>query len=370
MRAPSGHAFGLDLVRALAVTSVLVAHGSLFFTQAFPAARYLLIVFGVCGVEIFFALSGFLVGRQLLLVAEGTVEASAFVLRRWYRTLPNYYLFLAVNAALAAFVTGGARPDADYLIFAQSLAAPARVTFFPESWSLAIEEWFYALAALGFAIAAWRRLSARALGWVLLAILVAGPAARYLAQLAAALPMDEGVRKISLLRLDALVFGLGCAWIERYRGDWFERLAGPAAARLAALGIVAACVAALAMLARELAFFGVARSDAWRWTASLIFSALPLATALWLPWLSRWKAWASPLARPVRKVSEWSYAIYLTHFPTLLAMLALWPVANASAAGLAGRTAVWLAIAVGLAAAVYRWYEHPLTMRRPPLRPA
>jgi peptidoglycan/LPS O-acetylase OafA/YrhL len=367
LRAPPGHAFGLDLVRALAVSSVLVAHGSLFFTQAFPAARYLLIVFGVCGVEIFFALSGFLVGRQLLLVAEGTVEASAFVLRRWYRTLPNYYLFLAVNAALAVLVTGGARPDADYLIFAQSLAAPAHVAFFPESWSLAIEEWFYALAALGFAIAAWRRLSPRALGLVLLAILVAGPLARYLAQLAAALPMDEGVRKISLLRLDALVFGLGCAWIERYRGDWFEKLTAPAV-RLAALGIVAACVAVLAMLARELDFFGVARSGAWRWSASLLCSALPLATALWLPWLSRWETWASPLAHPVRKASEWSYAIYLTHFPTLLAMLALWPVANASGAGLAGRTVVWLAIAVALAAAVYRWYEHPLTMRRPPLR--
>ena len=366
MTVSTRHAFGLDLVRALAVSSVLLAHGSLFFTETYPAARYLLIVFGVCGVEIFFVLSGFLVGRQLLRVAEGAVDARTFLARRWYRTLPNYYLFLAVNAALVVWVTAGVRPDASYLVFAQSLAAPAHLRFFPESWSLAIEEWFYALAALAFAAAAWRRLSPRALGALLLLVLAAGPLARYLAQVAADLPVDEGVRKISLLRLDALAFGLGCAWLERYRPGGFAKLAG-LAPRLAGLGIVAACVAILVALSRELEFFETARSTGGRWTASLLFSALPLAAALWLPWLSRWESWRSPLERPVRKLSEWSYALYLTHLPTLLALLALWPVARGDLGGLAARAGVWLAVAVGLAALVYRWYEHPLTLRRPPL---
>lgn len=366
MTVPARHAFGLDLVRALAVSSVLIAHGSLFFTETFPAARYLLIVFGVCGVEVFFALSGFLVGRQLLLVSEGAVEARTFLARRWWRTLPNYYLFLAVNAALATWVTAGARPDASYLVFAQSLAAPAHLRFFPESWSLAVEEWFYALAALAFAIAAWRRLSPRALGILLLVVLAAGPLARYLAQLAASLSMDEGVRKISLLRLDALAYGLGCAWLERYRPDAFAKLArlGP---RLLGLALAAIGMAILAALSRELEFFAVARGAAWQWVASLLFSALPMAAALWLPWLSRWETWRSPLARPVRKLSEWSYALYLTHLPTLLALLVLWPVARGDVGGLAVRAAAWLAIAIGLAALVYRWYEHPLTLRRPAL---
>jgi peptidoglycan/LPS O-acetylase OafA/YrhL len=153
------HAFGLDLARATAVLSVLFAHGALLFAEAFPAARYVLIVCGVLGVEIFFALSGFLVGRQLLLVAEGRAGAGRFLARRWYRTLPNYYLFLAVNAALAAWIVARTGLDASFLAFAQSFAAPARGDFFPESWSLAIEEWFYLFAAIGFALAAWRRAS-------------------------------------------------------------------------------------------------------------------------------------------------------------------------------------------------------------------
>ena len=361
------HAFGLDLVRAVAVASVLVAHGSLLFTEAFPAARYLLVAFGVCGVEIFFALSGFLVGRQLLLVAEGTVDARAFLLRRWFRTLPNYYLFLAINAALAAWVLHGARPGASYLVFAQSLAAPAQARFFPESWSLAIEEWFYLLGAFAFALAAWRRAAPRTLGWALAALVAAGPVVRYFAQETHALPIDEGVRKVTLLRLDALAFGLGCAWIERYRPRAFAGLARPAA-RMAAIALLVVSVALLVRWSRELEFFAVAANGRWRWAASLLFSALPLATALWLPWLSGWLAWRSPLALPVRKVSEWSYALYLTHFPALLTLLALWPVGADQLGWMWLRACAWLAIAVALAAAVYRFYERPLTLRRPPLR--
>lgn len=360
------HAFGLDLARATAVLSVLLAHGALFFAEGFPAARYVLIVFGVLGVEIFFALSGFLVGRQLLLVAEGRASAGRFLARRWYRTLPNYYLFLAINAVLAWWVVERTGLDARFLVFAQSFAAPAAGDFFPESWSLAIEEWFYLLAAIAFALAAWRRVSPRALGMLLLAVLVAGPLARQLAQLEWSLPMDAGVRKISLLRLDALVFGLGAAWLERHRPGVFERASGWGA-HAAALALTVAAVVALVALAWELRFFEPARSAGGRWLASFLFSALPLAAALCLPALSRWETWRSPLAHPIRKLSEWSYALYLTHFPTLLVLLTLWPVAPANVAGLAARTFVWVVVAVALAAAVYRWYEHPLTLRRPAL---
>lgn len=366
MSAAPKHAFGLDLARAGAVASVLLAHGALFFAESYPGARYPLIVFGVLGVEVFFALSGFLVGRQLLLVAEGRASGWRFLVRRWYRTLPNYYLFLAVNAALAWWVVDRSGMDARFLVFAQSLAHPAAGDFFPESWSLAIEEWFYLLGAVAFALAAWRRVSPRALGMLLLAVLVAGPLVRQLAQIYWTLPMDAGVRKISLLRLDALAFGLGCAWLERYRPAWFDRCAGWGA-RALATAVALAAGAALVALAHELRLFAPARDAGERWLASFLFSALPLAAALWLPALSRWESWRSPLARPVRRVSEWSYAIYLTHFPLLLVLLTLWPVAPGNLPLLALRTLVWLALAVALAAAVYRWYEHPLTSRRPPL---
>jgi peptidoglycan/LPS O-acetylase OafA/YrhL len=145
-------------------------------------------------------------------------------------------------------------------------------------------------------------------------------------------------------------------------------MTGPGS-RAASIVLAAAAVAMLVFLASDVAFFEPARDNAMRAGASLLFSAMPLAAALWLPFLSRWESWRSPLAHPVRKLSEWSYALYLTHFPTLLALLALWPVAPSSLAALVARTAVWIVVAVALAAAVYRWYEHPLTMRRPSLSP-
>jgi peptidoglycan/LPS O-acetylase OafA/YrhL len=361
------HAFGLDLIRAVAVSSVLLAHGSLFYAETYPAARDVLIVFGVVGVEIFFALSGFLVGRQLLLVPAGDASAYRFLLRRWFRTLPNYYLFLGVNAALVWWVIDRAGPQASFLVFAQSLLAPATTPFFPESWSLAVEEWFYGIAALAFALAAAIRLSPRGVAVMLVAVLVIGPFARYVGQLVAVLPMDAGVRKISLLRLDALAFGVGAAWLERYRGDWFEWLTGWRS-RALSTALTGASVAALVVLSRRAAFFEPAHGDAERIVVSVLFSALPLAAALWLPWLSRWGAWNSMLARPVGKLSLWSYSLYLTHFPTLLVLLALWPVAKGNAIALVARSAVWLAVAMLVAAAVYAWYERPLTMLRPELR--
>ena len=368
MSTPPGHAFGLDAIRAFAVASVLLAHGALFYTTGYPGARFVLVIFGVLGVEIFFALSGFLVGRQLLLVSEGRATAWRFLVRRWVRTLPNYYLFLAVNAALVWWVIERQHPDARFLVFAQELAWPATSEFFPESWSLAVEEWFYGIAALAFAAAALRGASPRALGWGILAVVCAGPLVRWGVQFATVLPIDAGVRKMSLLRLDSLAFGLGCAWLERYRAEGFAR-AKHAAVRAAALLLVLLSVALLAAWSVDLAIFDVARSAGSRLLAALLFSALPLAAALLLPWLSSWNVAHSAGARAVTAVSAWSYSIYLVHFPLLLVMLDRWPVAPGQPLALTLRTLAWIVGTLAIASQVYAHFEAPLLARRPALVP-
>ena len=368
MSEPRGHAFGLDAIRAVAVASVLLAHGSLFYTGAHPGARYFLVVFGVLGVEIFFALSGFLVGRQLLLVAEGRATATRFLVRRWVRTLPNYYLFLAVNAALVLWVIDRQHADGRFLVFAQALAWPATSAFFPESWSLAVEEWFYLLAALAFAGAALGRASPRALAIGLAALLVAGPLARFAAQSLAELPMDAGVRKISLLRLDSLAYGLACAGLERHAAPIFARLKR-AGARIAAIALAALGIAFLVRASTDLAFFAPAKEDvAGRAAAALLFTALPLAAALFLPWLSAWNPAPRAGTRAVEALSAWSYSIYLVHFPLLLVLVEKWRVDDASEAA-HGRTLAWLAGTLVIAALVYVLYERPLMRHRPALIP-
>src|SRR6185295_2512860 len=65
--------------------------------------------------------------------------------RRWLRTLPNYYVFLLLNVVLASagLVPGLVNKAAwYYAIFMQNFHKPLDL-FFWESWTLAVEEWFY-----------------------------------------------------------------------------------------------------------------------------------------------------------------------------------------------------------------------------------
>ena len=94
----------LDLCRALAILLVLLSHGRYLVRSALPWADYLRFG-GFMGVELFFALSGFLIGGILIRLSRGsgTHWLRGFDARRWFRTLPNYYLFLLVNVLLVVF---------------------------------------------------------------------------------------------------------------------------------------------------------------------------------------------------------------------------------------------------------------------------
>ena len=88
-----GRVFGLDLMRALAIIFVVMSHGSMLekANTDFPWIRL------VNGVELFFVLSGFLIGGILIKNFQktnsfGIKEIYNFWIRRWFRTLPNYYL--------------------------------------------------------------------------------------------------------------------------------------------------------------------------------------------------------------------------------------------------------------------------------------
>jgi len=222
MPAPRRREPWLDCVRALAIGCVLVGHSALLMPH-WPRLHFLLLC-GYMGVEIFFVLSGFLIGGILWRMA-GRFDAQAlrrFWLRRWLRTLPNYFLFLMLAAALAAL---GWR-DAphwqgtlwQYALFAQNLAW-RHPDFFAEAWSLSVEEVFYfALPLLALLLCAAGRMRARA-ALALLAVLIwlACSAARLVLAQDAALQhllWDEDFRKVVLLRLDALVLGvlLAFAW--------------------------------------------------------------------------------------------------------------------------------------------------------------
>jgi peptidoglycan/LPS O-acetylase OafA/YrhL len=162
-----GRVFGLDLLRAAAILMVLYAHA---FVVLYPHFGEPLGYFGhggFYGVELFFVLSGFLIGQILIRTGADLGQAgnvAFFYVRRWFRTLPLFFLFLIVNVIFERSFRAHAVGFSEALshgLFLRNLTG-VHMTFFPESWSLAIEEWFYLLfpAALWLGLKLSRRFGA------------------------------------------------------------------------------------------------------------------------------------------------------------------------------------------------------------------
>lgn len=140
--------FGLDLMRAFAIIVVVMGHELVLHKAEtdFPWIRL------PHGVELFFVLSGFLIGKILIETFSssetfGIRELGAFWIRRWFRTLPNYYLILLLNVVVVYF--GIIKEDITqfnwkFFLFLQNFVSPS-TGFFWESWSICVEEWFYLL---------------------------------------------------------------------------------------------------------------------------------------------------------------------------------------------------------------------------------
>lgn len=140
--------FGLDVVRAVAILLILCSHSTiLLFPNSEAAGLRFIQFFGTIGVDIFFVLSGFLIGTILIKHIENNqTQPKHFVqfwIRRWLRTLPNYYLILLVNIGLA-FLYKSEIPSQlyQYFFFLQNFFE-GMPDFFTESWSLTIEEFAY-----------------------------------------------------------------------------------------------------------------------------------------------------------------------------------------------------------------------------------
>lgn len=140
--------FGLDLIRAIAISLVVLSHCTFLIL---PNSSNVLVTFtrilGAIGVDIFFVLSGYLIGgiilKQIQKNKYSFFDLLNFWKRRWFRTLPNYFLILLVNIILG-FLVFKELPDgiANYFGFLQNFNSP-HPDFFTEAWSLSVEEYAY-----------------------------------------------------------------------------------------------------------------------------------------------------------------------------------------------------------------------------------
>jgi peptidoglycan/LPS O-acetylase OafA/YrhL len=352
--AADGHSFGLDLARFLAVSLVLITHCSVMFLSIHHQAPPVFVLMSAFfGVELFFVLSGFLIGRLLFRVAETDPSPRGwlvFMARRWLRTLPLYFVWLGVLASVLPTPPDFGWHLLRYATMTQNLAWPMPVDhWFNETWSLAVEEWFYLLfsAALLGAVA-WLR-GTRAIWPVILLFLAVPPILR--AMRPAGVDFEEQIYHVALFRLDAIAYGVALARLHRGGSRLF---AHPKLALAAGVALVGFC---------------------WIWDATpfrlpvpvpvflqLQLLAVSIGLCLCLVGLLRLRPPVRPLAWVVTTGARMSYGVYLMHL-TIIGKVA-WMAAERGL-GLRYVAPVSLALIVLLPYLSYRFFEAPLLSLRP-----
>lgn len=304
-------------MRALAIMLVFANHYMSFVSHEATFGWFSWI--GWAGVDLFFALSGYLIGNQIFAGLRNGREAGfslwRFYARRLLRTLPAFYFVLALYAFWPYW--SGSLPHAPwwkYLTFTLNFDLKPG-TLFSHAWSLCVEEQFYLLLppvalAIG-AIASKRRALALALGWGALAAAVA--AGMWLRADWWQPSMDVGGRGSqryytliyysTLARFDELLAGVALAMLRNFHPAWWRRLTTHGNAMLAA-------GAALTALA-----FWLLLEAHFSWSMSVFgYPLLGLAFAmLLLAALSEGSLLARTRIPGMGAIALWSYSIYLTH---------------------------------------------------------
>jgi len=219
---------GLDLLRALAIIVVVIYHAALFgFKLPGRVDR-----FGWIGVDLFFVLSGYLIGGQLLapLARDQRMNLGRFFARRALRIMPAYFVVLAIYFLLPSWreYSEMSQPLWKFLLSIQNIALHGG-TAFSHAWSLAVEDQFY--LALPFLLLFLYRRPRTAI--IIPCLLVVGGIALRTFLAAQNPSVDGGVSFRGFQawiyyptwsRLDPLVFGVALAAIEKFRPQWWRRL--------------------------------------------------------------------------------------------------------------------------------------------------
>jgi peptidoglycan/LPS O-acetylase OafA/YrhL len=291
----------LDLIRAAAIVMVLIYH-----TVQWLPAKHQVISFlsqpGQYGVELFFALSGFLVGGLYFneFSAKGSVDTGRFILRRVTRTVPPYLLALA-PAFLGSYLFENEYFRWEYLLFFQNYIE--RMPYFLISWSLCVEEHFYLF-----------------LPFVLALLLLAGSLSKKMVVLLVAtiLLLPSFLRVVSYkdgaqfgfyqtashFHLDTLSLGVLMAWFSAYGSDKLSRLHNY---RYIIIPVSLVLLLLTNLLDKKLVF-----------TLGLLI--IGIAFALSVLSLSYGKQYKISSHKAITALANSSYAVYLTHAMVIQAL--------------------------------------------------
>ncbi|MEY3499560.1 MAG: hypothetical protein RL308_1229 [Bacteroidota bacterium] len=225
----SNRVFGLDILRATAILLVLYSHRDLISCTD-SIHHHFNYLCGFWGVELFFVLSGFLIGNQLIKLAQTKSTFSDyfnFLKKRWIRTLPLYFVILG----LYYFFMFETFPW-KHLFFLQNSFRISESDFliFNQSWSLTIEEYTYLIIPILFFL--FGKINKWTVKHMTLLILIGIVALSLLTRIYYVINYpeinyDNWVRKSTFLRIDSIAIGVILAWTKNYFNSIYKRMSNP-----------------------------------------------------------------------------------------------------------------------------------------------
>ena len=297
-----GYIPALDGLRGIGMLLVMYYHCALFSPVGNIETQFkTLLQLAIHSMDVFFVLSGFLI-TGILLDSKGKSHfLRNFYARRTLRIFPLYYAFLAIGVVVAPWIiTSGDWPW--YVLYASNVMMVLkglRPEFLAVTWSLAVEEQFYLVAAVTVRFLSRKRLLA------VCAFAIVGALLVRVAMWLAGFTMIQ-IFIFTPCRVDMLAWGAGLAIYMRssnYR---------PLETYKAAL-VTFFPTAAVFVILYIFWFRMNPESPAWFTAGYTLVGAICAQTvvlALHSPTFSRILSW-----RPLLFFGKYSYGIYLIHIP-------------------------------------------------------
>ncbi len=257
------------------------------------------------GVGVFFVLSGFLIGRILIIQLEenqcNMKNLLHFWMKRWSRTLPTYFLFLFL-LIIIEYITNqnfDLHNYLSYFFFSQNLTKKP-VDFFTHSWSLSIEEWFYITVPilLFFAIGILKiRIKSAFISLIILTIIGISFVRLQKVQTIDDYKSFENVAYSVLYRFDSLMYGLLGAYISYYYSEFWNKN------KKIAFFIAVFLFVLYYIIDIKESFF----------VRNFVFTLTSVTILLFLPFLGSLKKNSNIFFKPITYLSLISYSLYLVN---------------------------------------------------------
>jgi len=370
---PKQRLIELDGLRGFALIMILVFH-SVSQEGDYPVGTFLYYLQRSCSMgwtalDLFFVLSGFLIGGILMDARESPSYFKTFYARRFFRIVPVYFAWVLLYILVVGFAAdeivklsnSGMRPPLNFSIWSHFLFLQNSFNFyfyglagawFGHLWSLAVEEQFYLVAPLVV-----RVIPPRHLKWILGAVVILAICVRIYFRFFLHMPLNV-ITTRTVCRMDALAMGMLAAIVVRSESakHWLETHLGRLRALLAFLvvGVLLFSFFSYGSITPSMQSIG------FTWMAAFYAVILLLAVQNRSGWLAGFLR--TPLLLELGSVS---YCVYLVHLVVNVSLHALLLHHPPRISTLTGLLVTMLALLVTYSVAKLSWiyFEGPLQRR-------